>query len=245
VKPIASHIDPEALRTSLESHRRSTPEADPVKDIGRVLLLATSVFSVSGLGLMLLDSEGGELRYVASTDEASRDLERSQEEVGEGPCIEAFVRGSVVGTHDLLSDGRWPRLKRHLRSDGIRAVLGLPTEVSGETVGTLNAYSTQPHPWDDSEIGALRAYNHVLEGRLEAAMLADHQGEIVEQLRSALHRRVTIERAIGYMMGREGLDPVTAFNRMRFAARSSRRPVAEVASEVLEGRATPDLPDRT
>ena len=245
MEPIASHIDPEALRTSLESHRRSPPEADPVKDITRVLLLATKVFSVSGLGLMLLDPEGGELRYVASTDESARDLERSQEEVGEGPCIEAFVRGSVVGTHDLLSDDRWPRLKRHLSREGIRAVLGLPTEVSGKTVGTLNAYSMQPHPWDDSDTGALQAYNEVLEGRLGAAMLADRQGQLVEQLRSALHRRASIERAIGYIMGREGLDPVTAFNRMRFAARSSRRPVADVASEVLEGRIPPEQRHRT
>ena len=235
MEPIASHIDPEALRASLETGRRSPPEADPVKDITRVLLLATSVFSVSGLGLMLLDPEGGELRYVASTDEAARDLERSQEEVGEGPCIEAFVRGSVVGTHDLLSDDRWPRLKGHLPREGIRAVLGLPTKVSGETVGTLNAYSLQPHPWDDSEAGALRAYNEVLEGRLAAAMLADGQSQLVEQLRSALHRRATIERAIGYIMGRESLDAVTAFNRMRFTAGVRADLSPDVASEVLGG----------
>jgi GAF domain-containing protein len=241
VNPVARHIDPEALRVSLESHRRSPPEPDAVKDISRVLFLATSVFGVGGLGLMLLDPEASELRYVASTDEAARDLERCQEKMGEGPCIEAFVRSSVVRTHDLLSDDRWPRLKEHMPRDGIRAVLGLPTAITGETIGTLNAYSMQPHPWDESEVEALRAYNEVLEGRLEAAIVAGHQSQLVEQLRSALNTRAKIERAIGYIMGREGLDTVTAFNRMRFAARTSRRRVADVASEVLEGRIPPEL----
>jgi GAF domain-containing protein len=245
VGSVASHIDPEALRASLESNRRSPPEADPEKDITRVLLLAATIFGVSGLGLMLLDPEGGQLRYVASTDEAARDLERSQEEVGQGPCVEAFIRGSVVGTQDLLSDDRWPRLKGRLSKEGIRAVLGLPTVVSGETVGTLNAYSIEPHPWDESDIGALRAYNEVLEGRLGGAMLADNQGRLVGQLRSALQRRATIERAIGFIMGGEGVDPVAAFDRMRVAARSSRRPVADVASEVLEGRIPPEVRHRT
>jgi GAF domain-containing protein len=241
---VNNHIEPEALKASLESDRRSPPEADPEKDITRVLRLAATVFGVSGLGLMLLDTEGG-LRYVASTDDAARDLERSQEEVGQGPCVEAFVLGSVVGTPDLLSDDRWPRLTGRLPKDGIRAVLGLPTVVSGETVGTLNAYSLEPHPWDESDIGALQAYNEVLEGRLAAAILVGHQGRLVGQLRSALESRAMIERAIGFIMGREGVDAVAAFDRMRVAARSARRPVADVASEVLEGRIPPEPRHRT
>lgn len=244
MEAVTGHIDPDALRASLESDKSSLPHGDPLEDIRRLLFLASSVFGVTGLGLMLLDPAGGELRYIASTDEAAREMERSQEDSGEGPCVEAFVRGSVVGTHDLLSDDRWPLLKGRLSTEGIRAVLGLPTAVGGETVGTLNAYSMQPHPWDDSDVAALQAYNEALEGRLGAAMLAGHQGRLVEQLRSALHRRAAIERAIGYVMGREGLDPVVAFDRIRFAARNSRRPVADVAGEVLEGRIPPERPHR-
>jgi AmiR/NasT family two-component response regulator len=45
-----------------------------------------------------------------------------------------------------------------------------------------------------------------------------------------------IERAIGLMMGRSGdLDAVAAFNRLRNVARSQRRRVAEVATDLLRG----------
>src|SRR5207248_6126590 len=135
---------------------------------------------------MLLDSEEGELRYVASTDEAARDLERLQGEVGEGPCVDAFIHSAVVGTNDLTADDRWPRLTDRLpRKDGIRAVLGLPTRIAGTTVGTLDAYCTRRHAWDDSDIGALRAYNDVLEGRRGAQRLADRESTPREHQRLA------------------------------------------------------------
>ena len=45
--------------------------------------------------------------------------------------------------------------------------------------------------------------------------------------------RVAIERAVGYLMGSQGLDAVTAFNVLRKRARDSQRRVAEVAAEML------------
>ena len=42
-----------------------------------------------------------------------------------------------------------------------------------------------------------------------------------------------IERAIGLLMGRDGVDGPSAFNELRRAARNSRRRVSEVAEEVL------------
>ena len=44
---------------------------------------------------------------------------------------------------------------------------------------------------------------------------------------------MTIERAIGLLMGRDGVDGATAFNELRRAARSSRRRVNAVAEALL------------
>ena len=53
------------------------------------------------------------------------------------------------------------------------------------------------------------------------------------QLRYALDYRVVIERAVGYLMGAQGLDAVTAFDVLRKRARDSQRRVADVAAELL------------
>jgi hypothetical protein len=56
----------------------------------------------------------------------------------------------------------------------------------------------------------------------------------VAQLEHALAARVATERAIGVLAERFGTDPRAAFETLRRDARSSGRPVAELAREVLD-----------
>jgi AmiR/NasT family two-component response regulator len=59
----------------------------------------------------------------------------------------------------------------------------------------------------------------------------------VEQLETALGRRTIIERAKGILMERHGTDDRGAFELLREQARSSSRPVIEIAQAVLDGHA--------
>ena len=192
------------------------------------------MFADTGVGLMLIADDGHTLRYVASSDEVARRLELAHERAGEGPCVDAFVCDDCVKTGDLRDEPRWPLLREELREQPIRAVLGLPTRL-GTPVGTLNLYCERAAVWDESEIAALAAYNGLLEERLAGAVVARHHGRIVDQLQYALDSRVSIERAIGLLMGRDGIDSTAAFNELRRAARSSRRRVRAVAEEILDG----------
>ena len=172
-----------------------------------------SVFAGSGVGLMLIAEDGHSLRYVASSDDVARHLELAHEQSGEGPCVDAFVLDARVKTDDLLVEPRWPDLRVALRDQPIRAVLGLPTRL-GTPVGTLNLYCERPRVWDESEITALEAYNHLLEARLAECTAGRQHDQIVDQLQVALDSRVTIERAIGLLMGRDGLDAADGLQRV-------------------------------
>jgi GAF domain-containing protein len=234
---MTAHVDQEALARSLGDLNLPDGEGVEVQaGIERVIRGAATVFAGSGVGLMLIADDGHTLRYVASSDDVARHLEVAHERAGEGPCIDAFVCDDCVRTDDLHDEPRWPALRAELSDQPIRAVLGLPTRL-GTPVGTLNLYSERPRAWDESEVGALEAYNGLLEERLAGALVARDHGQIVEQLQVALDSRVTIERAIGLLMGRERIDGVTAFNQLRQAARSSRRRVSAVAEEILAGHA--------
>jgi hypothetical protein len=59
----------------------------------------------------------------------------------------------------------------------------------------------------------------------------------VSQLEHALAARVSTERAIGVLAERHGVNPRTAFESLRKEARSSGRPVVELAREVLDALA--------
>jgi GAF domain-containing protein len=227
------HVDGEALARSLaELNLPGSDDTDVQGGIARVVRGAASVFAGSGVGLMLIAEDGHTLRYVASSDDVARQLEVAHERAGEGPCVDAFVCDTCVKTDDLATEARWPDLRAALGDQPIRAVLGLPTRL-GAPVGTLNVYCERRRAWDESEIAALRAYNSLLEARLAESLLTTQHDQVVGQLQFALDSRVTIERAIGLLMGRDGVDGVTAFNELRRVARSSRRRVNAVAEELL------------
>ena len=222
---VVAHVDSEALASSLAD--LDLPDGDGVEvgqAIERVILGAAGVFAGSGVGLMLIADDGLTLRYVASSDEIARRLERAHEQAGEGPCIDAFVRDSRVQTDDLMTESRWPALRGELR-DRADPRGARPADAPRPPVGTLNLYCERPRTWDASEIAALEAYNALLEARLGGALIARAQGAIVDQLQFALDSRVVIERAIGLLMGRDGLDNVAAFEELRRNARNSRRRV--------------------
>ena len=86
-----------------------------------------------------------------------------------------------------------------------------------------NVYRSEPYDWDEDDVAAVEAYNRIVEGVLVAAVAARRNERIVEQLQEALDRRVPIERSVGMLMGRHGLDAVAAFAALRGATRTERR----------------------
>lgn len=87
---------------------------------------------------------------------------------------------------------------------------------------------------DSNEPEAVQAAIEVAVRRYrEASQLADK----VTQLETALQRRAVIERAKGILMERHSRDDRGAFELMREQARSTSRPVVEVAQAVLDGHA--------
>lgn len=199
---------------------------------------AAGMPGVVGAGLMLVDSEG-QLRASAASDEPGLRLERAQEELDGGPCQAAFRRDDLVSTADLRTDPRWPELSRRLADDPVRAVLAVPTAIGGGPVGSLNVYRDRPHGWDGDDVAALAAYGQLLNRLLTSAVAQDRSDELAGQLQYALDYRVVIERAVGYLMHREGLDDAAAFGLLRSAARSNRRKVIDLARTVLDGAPLP------
>jgi GAF domain-containing protein len=233
-------VDPDDLADSIGRLDGIAPTAGLDDALELVVTEAVGLFPVDGSGLLLL-GEGGALHYVNASDEPGRMLETLQEQTGEGPCIDAFLDDRPVEAVDLLSDARWPRMGRLAAEHGIRAVLGIPVDLRGGPVGTLNLYATRPHRWDDAEVAAIRAYGRVVASLLRSAADAHVKGRAAEQLGHALQHRVRIEQAKGILMERRRLDAQAAFDLLRGYARSTRRPLGEIARLVTSGASLPGL----
>lgn len=236
MRGVRVHIEPDALAASLAGLDPAVGDGSPTLEAGiaSVIEAARAVFSVTGVGLMLADSEG-ELRYVGATDEAARVLESVQQELAAGPCVDCFVLGEVVQTDDLAHDDRWPELSGRMVPEVVDAVLGVPTRIGGVVVGSFNVYRSGRYAWDASDVAAITAHNEVLERLLGGAVVSRRQGTVIDQLQLALERRVLIERSVGMLMERHSVSAVVAFGALRRSARDARRPVADLAALVIGG----------
>jgi GAF domain-containing protein len=233
-------IDAAALADSLRRLATSGQGNDSVVGaLEEVLDACVALFDVDGAGILIADDRDI-LRFVAATDAPGRELELTEADAGQGPCTSAFVSGEVVTSRDVTAETeRWPVLSRAMAALPVRAVLGTPVRIGGVPVGTLDVYRSRTHDWDDSEVAALARYAEVIATTLTAAVQAHTAGELARQLQYALDYRVVIERAVGYVMAKDGVDPVVAFNALRTAARSRRAKIGEVAEHVLEHGALP------
>lgn len=228
----SAHIDEGVVSEAIARLPPSGEPGDPSAILAAVLVAAARLFAADGVGLMLLDSQLA-LRYVGSSDLVAERLERLQEEIGEGPCVAAFVEDRPVESADLRADERWPTLAKRLRSDSIRAVLAVPTRVAQSPVGTLNVYSSRPYVWDASDRDALASFNAVVERVLGLAIASRRASLLVDQLEHALAHRVVVERAVGFVMAEARVPASVAFNRIRRRARSEQSRIAQIAERIL------------
>lgn len=236
-------VDSEKLSADLRRLVSGQESSDVLEALHEISLACVDLFGVAGSGVMIAD-EQDITHYVTASDGPGRFLEEAESASGQGVCTVAFIENRVVESRDIGADERWPDLARAVAGRGIHAVLGVPVRLGGVPVGTLDVYRDRPHDWDDSERRALSRYSDVVETTLTAALRAHTAGVLAEQLQYALDYRVTIERAVGFLMAQQGIDAVTAFNRLRRAARSRRTKIGEIAENLLTtGRLPGPRPD--
>jgi GAF domain-containing protein len=193
---------------------------------------------VDGAGLMLAD-ERGQLRWATASDQQTQIVEEGEERLGQGPCVNAFAERAPVAMRDAAKEPHWGKITDVVTGQAMRAGLSVPVQLEGGPIGSLDLYSAQPRDWDQAEISAAQVYAALAATLLSQAVGAQVKGRLAEQLQVAFEHRTRIERAKGMLMAREGIDDAEAFERLRSAARSSRRPLIEVVDEVLGGQRLP------
>jgi GAF domain-containing protein len=199
----------------------------------RIVESADALFQVDGSVLMLVDNDQV-LRNLAVSHPRAAMLEELQAEHGEGPCVDAYDDKQTVWTDDLGREERWPSFSPAAAGRGLAAVLASPIPYSNEAVGVVAVFASGPHPWTEPEQQAIVAFTDLAAMLILNAMEAAERGLTAVQLQGALDSRVVIEQAKGVLVGRHGLSPRQAFERLRSLARDRRRPLAEVAAEVVD-----------
>jgi len=231
-------IDPTDLAKSIGALGSLDPERGLARTLQQVTDGAKQLFRADAAGLMLIDAEG-QLRWASASDQTAQTLEDRQERLAQGPCAVAFSQRLPAAIRNIHTEPDWDKFAQVLVGEGICAALSVPVELDGGIIGTLDIYAREARDWDPSEVAALQAYAGLMASLLSAAVTAQVKGRLADQLQAALEHRWLIEQAKGVIMGREQVDAQAAFERLRGAARSSTRRLADVAKDVTGGQPLP------
>nr|WSY55168.1 GAF domain-containing protein [Streptomyces sp. NBC_00886] len=125
-----------------------------------VCTAAVAALPVGGAGMSGM-SRGRASHPLCSTDSVSRYLEELQLTLGEGPCVDAYVRGSRVLCPDLLAgelQQHWTVFADAALEAGARAVFAFPLRIGAISPGVLDLYSSSSVELDADEVADAMAF---------------------------------------------------------------------------------------
>jgi GAF domain-containing protein len=231
-------------RTFVELADTLVADFDVVELLTLLADRCVDVLDVGAAGLMLVSPEG-DLRVMASSSDAMRVLELFELQAQEGPCLDCYRTGAAVVNQDLLeANGRWPRFGPEAIAAGFRSVHALPMRLRGTVIGALNLFHTVPGEMRPPDIAVAQALADVATIAILQHRAALEAQVINEQLQGALNSRVIIEQAKGVVAERNGLTMEDAFSTLRNHARRHNLRLADVASQVIDGRLPAPALDR-
>jgi GAF domain-containing protein len=209
-------------------------EAETTLDQTMQALVTAAVDAIPGA------DEGGitEVRHRGTvnvrfaSDELVVDLDTAQEELGEGPCLDAAYQHRTVRVDDFADESRWPVFAARAGACGVGSMLSIQLYVQGDDLGALNMYARLPRAFDDEseQVGLLFATH-------AAIAMAGARRE--QQLRVAISSRDVIGQAKGILMERYKVTADQAFAVLTRASSESNIKLRDVAEKLADSGEVP------
>lgn len=203
-----NEVDEEHIEDLAMVLSRVARQLESQKGISDVLRLITSssVETVPGAdfaGITLVRG-GRDVDSVAATNPLVVQADEAQEELGEGPCLDAIWEADTFRIDELQDEQRWPNYRSRALGLGIRSSLSFHLFTEARNLGALNLYSRNPHAFteDSQHVGQLFA-GHA------AVALRGAQRE--DELQGALRSRDVIGMAKGILIERYKVSEDDAF----------------------------------
>ena len=174
----------------------------------------------------------GRNQTVAASDDVARAIDALENELGEGPCLDA-IDESEPDQHicpDLTTGSKWPKLAAMIMErTEVRGMAGFRIRQDGEKVGALNVFSDTPGALSDESLEQAI----MLTAFASVAMAALDRGEEASTLRRGLESNREIGKAIGLLMAMHKIDDEQAFQMLSKVSQEMNIKLAQVAAQVI------------
>jgi anti-anti-sigma factor len=250
--PEHAHLGPEDMSSPLAVSQRlrsSLSHTDPRRITGLpadpdvvdgalrlvVELARSCVAGADGVSVSLL--RHGRLSTVAASDRTIMAMDSYQYETGEGPCVDASLRGHWFHANSLDTETRWPSFTPKARVLGIKAIMSSPLKAFEMPVGALNIYSRTAETFEvkDQEVAA--GFAQKASVILSDAGAGVSDAELALRYKEVLRSRNLIALATGVIIERQGIDEDTAFTTLLRDSLSHGETLLHWATSIVLSRA--------
>ncbi len=232
-----------------ESKHGANPAAsgDSAEDLGRMIIFPTdpgvvdaalrfvvelaqiSVSGAHGVSVSLL--RHGELQTVAATDQTVMEMDNVQYVTGQGPCIDASLRGHCLHVESLEAETRWPSFTPRARCLGVMAILSLPLTASRKSFGALNIYSGTASAFGVAAQRTAAAFAREASVILRDARADVSEAQLAARFKDALQSQDHLATASVIVTERESLNQDDAFSILLRQSLASEIPVPNRADD--------------
>lgn len=232
---MSAHVQPQDAFAELARITLSEQSLDTVMaTIAR--LTKQTVPGAAEVSVTLVERNGA--KAIASTGQLATDLDERQYERGYGPCLDSIAGGEPILIRDMGSDHRWRDWAALATERGAGSSLSIPVPVQREVMAALNIYSTDRDAFDEDSIELATTFSGYAGVALANMHLYQAQGQVAEQLQTAMQSRAVIEQAKGILMGARRCTAEEAFDILIQLSQDANRKLRDVAEALVDEAAS-------
>ena len=225
----AHELTPPEQFAVLAQRLRDGKSADEIQQI----VVESAVQLIDGCDRAAIGVLDGErFRSAAATDDVMRLIDELQNQVGEGPCLEASVDNVVQVDNDIATGSQWPRLAAIVvERTPVRAMLAVPLVDEGRRAGALNVFADRTNAFDGEAVDNAA----ILASFASVALGGARHAARAEQLEVGMATNREIGAAVGILMATHNITQDQAFELLSNASQRLNRKLRDIASGIVRG----------
>ncbi|MET1065454.1 MAG: GAF and ANTAR domain-containing protein [Arthrobacter sp.] len=170
---------------------------------------------------------------VAGSSPRALMLDRIEQAIGDGPCVQALRTKEVVLLADVDTDPRWPVYQRQLATKGCHSTLGVPLEIGDDASAALNFFASATGVFTEEVIQEAAGFADLAGRSLRLAVRIGTAQSRAEDLQAAMEHRTSIDLACGVVMAQNRCSQEDAMGILTRVSSNRNQKLRDVAAEVL------------
>jgi hypothetical protein len=161
-------------------------------------------------------------------------LDRIEQTLGDGPCVDALESGVPVLLGDVSSDRRWPDYRSALSAAGIASALGIPMKLDDDAGAVLDFFAPVSGRFSERAVADGVRFAGMAGKALRLAVRIVSADQRAAHLKAAMDTRTVIDLACGIIMAQSKCNKEAAFELLRNASNTRNQKLNDLAQTLVD-----------